>query len=401
MRRFGLLALVSILVPIHAHAISYTADPLFQEEQLSSCYWTGPSVLAAGTAGTFQAYGRDQDNQYDPQLVEDGVHADWQWSGGNASASTTAANAQCTHGPSTADCSWDTPGDKWVCCCLDDDARFTGGGVGSASDDGTLPLQDGKVTVFGGPITSTTDDTSLYVWYPASENAGHQKTFSATSGQPSGTTYSWQIAQGADKAHIVGSTTLAQVTLEPDAPSASPGGDVLLRLTYTYGGSQAPYDLALSVRKPDAGNSSWALRSPSPRNELSGGIYLNGEITVYTVKDQLGALMCTTACWTEVLVRLNGTLGMGTPVVDLATDGNGQSKDNHVLMTSAPVLWGMPLQNVLYVEIDQRVTWNGWGATGGANPSTGLPAFWRFRIFNYTGLDFMGNLTVYVTVGAF
>lgn len=74
--------------------------------------------------------------------------------------------------------------------------------------------------------------------------------YRATPGQPTGTTYKWEISSGADKAHIIGSDTSSTVTLRADAE-----GDFTLKLTYTLGGSSCVSYFDTAVQKPNQDNS--------------------------------------------------------------------------------------------------------------------------------------------------
>jgi hypothetical protein len=129
---------------------------------------------------------------------------------------------------------WDTPGTKTV----------TAWGCGSNKSK--------DVIIFGGEIQPQDDCPNhgkfLLLWNPASSSSPEY--YSAPSGQPSGTTYKWEISSGASNAEIDGSDTGSSVSLKPLAE-----GDLTLKLTYTYEEHTCIETLGTAVQKPNKDNS--------------------------------------------------------------------------------------------------------------------------------------------------
>lgn len=106
----------------------------------------------------------------------------------------------------------------------------------------------------GGPIESLDSCAEPYGKYLLLTNPASQsplETYRAKPGQPSGTTYKWEISSGGTNAHIEGSDTGSSVTLKADAE-----GDVTLKLAYTLGNTSCISYLYTAVQKPNQGNSS-------------------------------------------------------------------------------------------------------------------------------------------------
>jgi hypothetical protein len=146
---------------------------------------------------------------------------------------------------------WDAPGTKTV----------TAFGCGSNKSK--------DVTIFGGEIEPQ-DGCSDYgkfllLWNPASSSP--LEFYMVPTGQPSGTTYKWEISIGVSKAEIAGSDTGSSVSLKPLAE-----GDLTLKLTYTYEEHTCIQTLATAVQKPNMNNSSvvcglgpwWCNTHPNP-----------------------------------------------------------------------------------------------------------------------------------------
>ena len=240
-----------------------------------------------------------------------------------------------------------------------------------------------KVTVIGGDIKPS-NGVKLYVWCPSSKNAEHRKTFERKTGQQSGTTYSWSITNGSDKAHISGSTTGQSVEVEPDAASGNKD-DVTLHLIYTYDGVDCSSDITLSVCRPSSVNSTWDPPTDICKERSSDTcLYAIGKEVKFTFKDQLGNIMPEEATWDEKLVLVSGSGTMQTGGGTCEEDGT--SYDWRVTCMGQNDFCGMPDTVINHDVWDQRIIVNGWGAGSVcANASTYLPAFWRFKIEYWDG----------------
>lgn len=80
----------------------------------------------------------------------------------------------------------------------------------------------------------------------------------AADNQPTGTTYSWAVSNGAGKVAFIGSTTGSSATLKPTTESVTQG-DVTIRLTYSLEGQTATSSQTLTVHRPKAPSSSLSI----------------------------------------------------------------------------------------------------------------------------------------------
>jgi hypothetical protein len=128
---------------------------------------------------------------------------------------------------------------------------------------------------------------------PASNSSTH--TFYSKEGQPTGTTYKWEIVSGADKAHIVGNDHNDYVWLQPDA-----GGAGTLRCRYTKWDSTQNQDVSCDstrsfwVQAPSQANSTRQINAFS--SGYQGGYYWMARTVTYTVRDQQSYPICGAYC---------------------------------------------------------------------------------------------------------
>lgn len=188
------------------------------------------------------------------------------------------------------------------------------------------------ILLFGGYIESldfccdpdhvcTEPGDLLLLKNPANESPSEG--YQAKPGQPSGTTYKWEITAGTDKAHIAGSDTGSGVTLQADAE-----GDLTLQLTYTYGGANCVYALDTSVQKPNQGYSFWECYRggwwcPNPAGP-PGTMWADLDV-VYHVRDAQNRPV-PHALWDETWG--SGACGLRSEGWDGPTDCDGVAPDH-------------------------------------------------------------------------
>ena len=302
--------------------------------------------------------GYDKDTLFDSTLVDDPVKYDFTYGGADWVSGMLV---------------WSDPGVYQVDCVVSDRGL-------RGADDLTHPSAvPGSVTVIGGTIESDWG-LKLYVWYDDSRNVDHRMTFSVPRPQPTGISYSWDIAQGLDKVHIIGDATDESVVLEPHAASVDPG-DVVLRVTYTYQTVQAQSSIGISVLKPSPAYSHHGEPAILDHEPVVGG-YATGLLMSYVPKDQFGELMPGKACWSETLTLSFGDgFLIGQPTVDQPVGNDGTDCDLHGIKWPYDNVWyfstSVPYPLDAYVGFWQDITWNGWGSGNGNDP------FWQFYIEKY------------------
>lgn len=100
----------------------------------------------------------------------------------------------------------------------------------------------------GGGITPMGPcDAKLVLCNPASASVTDD--FRASLPQPNGTTYHWDVDQGADKAPCISGCNTEQATFRGTAASGAPN-DVRIRLRYTNGGLTCYAYFNTTVQKP-------------------------------------------------------------------------------------------------------------------------------------------------------
>lgn len=127
-------------------------------------------------------------------------------------------------------------------CCSS--CTVSGGTMGDTID----------IKVVGGAIVildACGDTNGKYLLLANPASSSPLESYGREPGQPTGTTYKWEISSGDDKAHIVGSDTDTTVDLKADAE-----GDLTLKLTCTYDSLVCVSTLDTSVHKPNKANSS-------------------------------------------------------------------------------------------------------------------------------------------------
>lgn len=196
------------------------------------------------------------------------------WSGGGTPATGTGG---------TFVTKWDTTGVKTVkaCCsgacatCFETkDVKVIGGDIKSLDSCGG---DIGKLLLLNNPASNSPTDQ-----------------YERKSGQPTGTTYKWDISAGATNAHIVGSDEQYFVNLQADNE-----GDFTLRLTYTNGNVECTATLQSSVQKPSQANSGFSCGSDyNGICTLSPPLYRIMRDVLYYVRDGSGRAI-PHALWDE------------------------------------------------------------------------------------------------------
>jgi len=187
---------------------------------------------------------------------------------------------------------------------------------------GTYNGQSGSdsitVHAFGGPVQEA--DTNLELLYPVETSP--PRDYSARGGQPAGTTYSWMIIQGADKAEITAGGNSETVRVEGRGPSGI--GEVQLQIKYRHGEAEGFWMVGLTVHKPTRPNSTRAIgnlvQNPGPpRWECHVPV-------IYTARSQHNYVFVN-MLWDETVWPLEDDPGNPGAQGDRHTDANGQVED--------------------------------------------------------------------------
>ncbi len=203
-----------------------------------------------------------------------------------------------------------------------------------------------NVYILGGPITANDScGKKLVLYNPAAISV--QDTYSASSDVPSGTTYSWTIDRGADKAEIVSGATSATCSVRAKAASTSVN-DVRIKLTYTKSGVSCSSYLGTTVQKPTSltrQDLGYDIRTCNP----IGNMRRCFRDTVY---DQFGSTVAH-ATWDE----------SWTGGCDLAEGDSETGCDGVMIGDDQWYRWNFDCTagNDLWCTDDQTVNVSGWG----------------------------------------